>query len=173
VRGLLLLVVVATVVIGLGVRWVTASRVRRISQNEAEAVGWLRLIARRELVLENTDFSRDGYRFRVYSRSVGGSVVVGLPHEAQRLAHPRFVCYAWPVELGVTGRRAFVVSPRGEIFAAANDGFQDYSGMERIPAPGAAFVAGEGEDADHLEGELVAGEPAGDGHVWIPAGADR
>jgi hypothetical protein len=118
-----------------------------------------------------------GYHFRIYLPSASGTAIPepaqpipGNPADAD-VQERRWVCYAWPVEVGRTGRRAFVVSRQGEVFDTANDGFQNYSGTGNTPEPGAAFVVAYGfENADNLEGQFVAGERAGDGHVWIPAG---
>ena len=43
----------------------------------------------------------------------------------------RFVCYAWPQAIGVTGNRAFVVSQQGEVFSTPNKDSQDYSNDSR------------------------------------------
>lgn len=45
----------------------------------------------------------------------------------------KWTCYAWPVEFGITGRRAFVITEGGDILMSQNDG--RYEG-ERTPVLG-------------------------------------
>ena len=62
---------------------------------------------------------KGGYNFLVYLPTAAvpampdpGKPTNGVPQDANR-QEVAFACYAWPVETGVTGRRAFVVSAAG------------------------------------------------------------
>lgn len=119
---------------------------------------------------------RAGYYYLVYLPTDRGPAVAesdplapGVAADANR-QEVAFVCYAWPVRVGVTGRRAFVVSQQGEVFATDNHGYQNYSGLDHRPAPGAAYVASDSEHASNLEGQFLPHAWAGDGFVWQPAG---
>ena len=52
-----------------------------------------------------------------------------------------FACYAWPVEYGKTGHRAFFVNELGELLATSNFE-QRYSGERREPETKAALLTG-------------------------------
>jgi hypothetical protein len=74
------------------------------------------------------------------------------------LAERVWCCYAWPVEEGVTGRRAFFVNQFGDVLANA-DG--RYSG-DKEPEPTAAFQPG----AEGVTGDAALNAKGGDGSVW-------
>ena len=48
--------------------------------------------------------------------------------------------YAWPVEAGASGRRAFVIDESGEVFVTENEK-QGYSGLAGRPAGDAAYLS--------------------------------
>ncbi|MBI4617679.1 MAG: hypothetical protein HY720_28970 [Planctomycetes bacterium] len=101
------------------------------------------------------------------------------PEQAEREASPlapddpatadvresRWACYAWPVEHGKTGSRAFFIDKSG-ILTATDNAATRYSGLERPPAPGAAYEPA-GVSAENLDARLPEpGAPASDGNIW-------
>jgi hypothetical protein len=64
----------------------------------------------------------------------------------------QFVAYAWPVQVGLTGNRAFAKPASSSVLATANRGFQQYSGDD-LPSPQAcqvwfdSLIAGPGLDS--------------------------
>ena len=85
-------------------------------------------------------------------------------------SHVEFVCFAWPLEQGRTGRRAFVLDQSGNVLAAGNLG-TGYSGFERAPHP-ARSAAREGEpvpvaDALLRVRQLAPNECALEGETWV------
>jgi hypothetical protein len=71
--------------------------------------------------------SADGYNFRVFLPGAGGTMLGAETADGEVSAdgaETRWVCYAWPVRHGVTGRRTFVIDQDGRILATeAKDGW--------------------------------------------------
>ncbi len=109
---------------------------------------------------------KSGYFFKIYLPGDGGTVL----EEAEGVPLPRcvgtginsqelyFVCYAWPMDSGRSGTRAFVVSESGVIFQT-NMEAADYDGSSSVPAAEAAY------SAEAFTSELGAGS---DGNAWHP-----
>jgi hypothetical protein len=119
---------------------------------------------------------KSGYCFRMYlptgagpATPEPGRAVPGTPADADA-QELRFACYAWPEVLGVSGRRAFVVTQQGVVFATRNVGYQDHDGLTDPPAPGAALLPEPGDDPANLEGRIIQGLPTSGGFVWTPVG---
>lgn len=65
----------------------------------------------------------------------GGSVASTISGQNSAVA---WCCYAWPVEYGVTGRRAFFIDARGITLINENRSTR-YGGHDRAPIPQAAY----------------------------------
>lgn len=122
--------------------------------------------------------TRKGYLFRMWlptgsGRARGEARVepagVDDPADADHQER-RFACYAWPVERGRTGRRAFVVTHHGEVFATAAD-VRAYSGSDPMPIADSAFSGGPNPlNLDGALGSPVETTACRDGNVWRPTG---
>jgi prepilin-type N-terminal cleavage/methylation domain-containing protein len=73
-------------------------------------------------------------------------------------------CYAWPIDLGTTGNRAFFVNQRGEILQTKMDVAQ-YNGAAAAPAFTAAYSG-----ADMTTPVALPPLAANDGNGWTPLG---
>jgi len=104
--------------------------------------------------------TRGGYHFRIYLPGAKGAAV--SEQADAKLAETVFCVYAWPVEAGKTGKRAFFVNQIGKVFAAETN---RYSG-DKEPAPYAAFALVDSQPATAITGKLSSGKPASDGLVW-------
>ena len=120
--------------------------------------------------------AKAGYTFRVALPSAGGAPVVenaggGSPTgEDPDLCEDTWSVYAWPIDYGMSGRRAFVVNQAGDIVQTDNLGGAggSYEGSANTPAPDAAIESGS---AGSIVGEIsVSGlpAPAVDGKTWRP-----
>ncbi len=91
---------------------------------------------------------RSGYVFQLCLRSVDGGWVPEAPCgggidasvDVDR-AEREWICYAWPIEHGRTGRRAFVITHGGDVLAC-NMASELYSGRFGPPLGVAAFTVG-------------------------------
>jgi hypothetical protein len=133
---------------------------------------------------EKTAFARKGgYLFVLYLPSKEHGTVVHPPGSGGAPAvtadadgqEARWAVYAWPVDRGNTGRRAFFVSHEGNVYGCRNL-LKKYSGATNAPHPRAVFIPAKGEQRS-IEGALgIAAEFDGfktkssDGEVWLPAG---
>jgi hypothetical protein len=117
-----------------------------------------------------------GYHLRVYLPGSRGRALAdpGQAAPGDRadadLQEERFIAHAWPVEVGVTGQRCFVVTPAGVVFAAPNRREKPYSGLESVPAAGAAYDAAASQDPDNVDGLVRTGARAVDGQEWRQVG---
>ena len=137
---------------------------------------------------------RSGYYFKMFLPGPGAPPIAGMP-EANTVnvggavagALPGadsceilWACYAWPVESGSTGNRAFFINQEGDLLQTLNTGLNVplfYDGLNSIPAFDAAFASGSG-GADMSErmgitAMLVAegnGETANDTNTWTVVG---
>jgi len=108
------------------------------------------------------DVSRSGYLFRVYLLAEGGVWVPAdpLPDDiATDAAETAFLCYAWPMKYGTSGKSTYVVDQTGTVLHTDDP---RYSGV-LVPAPGSAAGAGAA---------LVAGIGA-DGNEWVVGSGER
>jgi hypothetical protein len=113
---------------------------------------------------------RSGYFFRVFLPDAGGSAVAeaaaggaeGVVVGADR-AERTFVVYAWPVERGTSGKRAFAIDQNGDVLACRND-TACYSGAEGGPLP---LAAARTDVPATLGAGLAANAVARDGETWV------
>ncbi len=115
-----------------------------------------------------------GYMFAMF---LPGALGVGIPEDPaggkadpsvldSTLAERLWVAYAWPAEMGKSGRRAFVVNQSGDILATNNgEPGQGYSGRTAGPAFDAAFSA-PGDISQRLA--FQPGVLGQDGGRWLP-----
>jgi hypothetical protein len=118
---------------------------------------------------------RSGYYFQVWLPDARGGALSDRedPAEAKRLSmdvdscEMRFCVYAWPIQSGNTGMRAFYIDQEGDMLVNDNLG-EGYSGLPadggRAPRFDAAF-----EKAGRFLDESQAtdgGRPAADGNYW-------
>ncbi|HEX6812441.1 MAG TPA: hypothetical protein VF384_12510 [Planctomycetota bacterium] len=112
---------------------------------------------------------RSGYCFRMFLPGKDGAPVAELANggpEAAAIdaaqAETTWCLYAWPVEPGVTGQRAFFVSQGGNVLASPNEDGR-YAGKAKPPAPDAARAGGSGGKM----GDNIAANSQGlDGQAW-------
>lgn len=120
--------------------------------------------------VEGACVERSGYVFQIWLPSKAMTAVAenqggggaGCEVDAAR-AEVIWCCYAWPIEAGVTGQRAFFVNQAGDVLACRNKGGV-YSGKARAPLPTAAFAAG---DQGNMDGKLAANGDGKDGLRWV------
>jgi len=131
-----------------------------------------------ELVKHSSQFPKLAASFsknRGFGRLYGYYIVVYLPRESaprdQKKDPPtvnprelRYAVYAWPVEFGVTGVRAWTVNQQGEIYATSNKTLR-YSGLTHFPKPTAGFDTSQ--DYEPLNGPIGGfANVTGDGQTW-------
>lgn len=113
--------------------------------------------------------TKTGYYFLLYLPDVnntglaevaGGGPAAGV--DADR-CEAFWGCYAWPVDPGSTGNRAFFVNHRMELVQTRMDGVQ-YDGVT-APPWNAALAPTDNDMAD----PLALGAASGDGNTWTPA----
>ncbi len=81
-----------------------------------------------------------------------------------------WVAYAWPVEDGSTGERAFVVSEVGQVLVTPNDEDPYEGRLEHVPGASAAFDSTGPEPANLGSGlAWFTGGPAVDERIWSPS----
>ena len=91
----------------------------------------------------------------------GGGAPSGVDADGAELG---YVVYCWPMQMGASGRRVFVLDETGTVFASENDrGEQGYSGLHRAPRGDAAFLEG-GTARDRGTRSVRRGR---DGGLWI------
>jgi hypothetical protein len=92
--------------------------------------------------------ARKGYCFVLYlptgeqTATAADGASVSAP-----LAEKAYIAYAWPLEKGATGNRAFAVDPKGEILCRESE----WSGAGNPPPWDAAYKKGEGWSAAFAE----------------------
>ena len=77
----------------------------------------------------------------------------------------RWCCYAWPVNLGNTGDRAFVINQQGQVYET-DCSVVLYNANTVAPVANAAFVAG----VTNINGALAGGAVGQDGNTWVQSG---
>ncbi len=120
--------------------------------------------------VENGIVTRSGYCFRMLLPGKDGVAVPELANggaDAAKLdateAEVSWCVYAWPVEPGVTGERAFFIDQHGDVMGCRN-GEGRYAGTRQMPAPDAARAAtskGTMSDAN------AANSQGRDGETWV------
>lgn len=119
--------------------------------------------------VENGRVARSGYLFQIFlpdadRRAVAEAKAGGAQGVAvDPAAAERFFCvYAWPLEAGASGRRAFFIDGHGDVLASPNATGR-YSGHGGPPPPDAAFaIDGDGR----LGSGNAANHEGRDGQVW-------
>ncbi|MBL8754810.1 MAG: hypothetical protein JNK15_16010 [Planctomycetes bacterium] len=113
---------------------------------------------------------RSGYCFRMFLPGKDGIPLAELPSggaDAKAVvadhAETMWCAYAWPMEPGRTGQRAFFVDHNGDVLAAANAN-GEYGGVDKAPAGNAARKAG---GADSMAAPLAANAIGRDGQTWV------
>lgn len=117
--------------------------------------------------------TKSGYCFRIYLPDTAG--VSGCVHETGPAAQVGLAggtgkvgvdlcevvwcAYAWPVERGVSGNRAFFVNQSADVLQSAND-VAEWSGPQKAPPGNSAFRA------DGITGMIAVGTAGRDGDVW-------
>lgn len=123
--------------------------------------------------VENGIVQRSGYCFRIFLPGKDGVPVAervnGGPEAAaidSKQAEVRWCVYAWPIEAGGSGQRAFWIDQGGDVLASPNaDG--RYSGPAKAPLPDAARKA----DSDGtMQAPAAANQQARDGQTWVVIG---
>lgn len=91
---------------------------------------------------------RSGYLFQIWLPAADGTAVAEGKHGGVGAAAPgaensemAWCAYAWPVENGVSGNRAFFVTQDGDVYHCDNK-TQEYGGRDKRPSPYAAFPEG-------------------------------
>ena len=113
---------------------------------------------------------RSGYVFKIFLPGPGRRCAgLAEPVELTRAAQPDpgnsevlWAAYAWPLQVGQTGNRAFFVNQEGDLCFLARSPYSGLAGEGgRMPSFDAAFA----ETAD-MGGFLADGGAAADGHPW-------
>jgi RNA polymerase sigma-70 factor (ECF subfamily) len=113
---------------------------------------------------------RSGYCFQVFlcdagSRGLAESALGGAGPQRPdpALAEVVWCCYAWPMEHGVSGTRAFFVNQAGDVFACENQ-TAVYAGVHNGPRPDAIFPPDSG---GRLTARLASPAVGADRERWV------
>ena len=126
--------------------------------------------------LTNSRVTRSGYMFQMWLPGATAGVLTPGIAEAPNggaAALPDgdnceilWACYAWPMNQGQTGNRAFFVNQEGDLLQTRNQGAAPYNGAANPPLFDAVYtVAGDMASQISIGGNPVA---ATDGNVWVP-----
>lgn len=121
-------------------------------------------------VVAGSQTARSGYLFQMFLPDAAGAPITedaaggfASTFPSSDLGEYLWCCYAWPMQAGMTGTRAFFVSHSNEVLQTANRAGTVYSGTVRGPAGDAAFSgANDMRSAIGLYGASV------DGNSWAP-----
>jgi len=121
----------------------------------------------------NGNGNTDGYYFRVYLpdgnngalSEVGNTGPGGADSNAADDQELAYVCYAWPLQNGRSGCRAFATSEEAEIFMT-NMVVLAYDGMNSVPGANAIYTGA----ACVSQLGIGPGGGAGDGNTWVTVG---
>lgn len=116
-----------------------------------------------------------GYRFQMH---LYGNVTDFGRYQIQanpKLANEqelRWVCYAWPIQFGVTGNRVFVVDQQAEVYSARNYRETEYGKIpfyeeETAPSSNAAFEKRKVYAKKYLKD--INPSQSNDGQKWRPS----
>ncbi len=109
--------------------------------------------------------SRSGYYFRIFlpDSNLHGVTETQTGYAAvdPQYAETTWCCYAWPVNRGNSGNRAFFVDASGDVLACKNTTAR-YSGSTTTPAWNAAYLNG----VTTMAGTTAVGHTANNGEVW-------
>lgn len=108
---------------------------------------------------------KGGYHYVLFLPNAAGAGLEETPANYANVdsvnAELAWCAYAWPANVGTTGRRAFFVNQVGEILGTSNT-VQNYSGTAAAPAHDAAFAV-----AGSIMGTYDLSAAATDGGLWI------
>ncbi len=118
---------------------------------------------------------RSGYWFQIWLPEARGAALSDCEDEGDlRLVsldaeglERRWCAYAWPMEAGRTGLRAFYVDQEGDILEIANTG-DGYSGLPAGGGRAPRFDAALEHEGRFSSKASSAGRPAADGNTWRP-----
>ncbi len=91
----------------------------------------------------------------------GGKLAAPFPDPSTGAA--MWCCYAWPMEFGRTGRKAFFVNERGVVLEDQNRDHAPYSGKLSMPFFFSAYTV-----IRDMSSSLRVGVPGRDGTIWLP-----
>ena len=121
--------------------------------------------------VKNGVVQRSGYCFRIFlpnkamaavaEAKTGGGLGCAV---APKMAEVVWCAYAWPVEWGKTGKRAFFIDQSGDVMVCKN-AFGDYSGLGATPPPFAARKHGS-KAKQGMSAQNAVQSLASDGQVW-------
>ena len=125
----------------------------------------------------NRFVSRQGYLYQMWlpAPTGAGGLVGGVPEDLNggKLAAPfpdanngeiLWCCYAWPVEVGKSGNRAFFTSHEGEMLQFLNRSLTPYTSTTKTPGFSEAFAV-----PNDMSSALRIGVVGGtDNTVWTP-----
>jgi prepilin-type N-terminal cleavage/methylation domain-containing protein len=121
-------------------------------------------------IVNNSTVNRSGYIFQMYLPDAAGAGDIeaaggGMGNAiSPDFAEVFWCCYAWPLDAGTTGNRAFFVNQDGDILQMANKD-QTYDGLGAAPTWNSAFAAGAVEMGDPIANG-AAGLVGDDGETW-------
>ena len=122
--------------------------------------------------ITNSVVSRSGYVFKMFlpndlfngiaEDATGGKLAAPWPNpNNQEIA---WCCYAWPMDQGNTGNRAFFINQDGDLLQYPNRSATPYQGTTKMPGYGEAFVT-----ATDMSSALRIGIVGGaDNTIWLP-----
>ncbi len=136
---------------------------------------------------------RSGYYFKIFLPGVGPAPIAGVPEDPTAnvggagAALPgadtceiMWCCYAWPVESGSTGNRAFFINQEGDLLQTLNTGANApvfYDGFNTVPVFDAAYSDESAADMGSRLGitAMLLNDPNGpfaanDGNTWTVVG---
>ncbi|MBK7878175.1 MAG: prepilin-type N-terminal cleavage/methylation domain-containing protein [Planctomycetes bacterium] len=120
--------------------------------------------------------TRSGYNFAIYlPLPPGGGLVAGAAELGGGGANPAslpdpnsgetyWCCYAWPVDVGGTGMRAFFVNDEGEMLQCQNRGATPFDGTVNAPT----FDECYNTAGDMASGVIVGVPSPVSGQTWTP-----
>ncbi|MFN3243523.1 MAG: hypothetical protein ACE37K_18610 [Planctomycetota bacterium] len=108
-----------------------------------------------------------GYWFEMFLATADGEWVAERADQVHLVSIAEsevlWTCYAYPVELGVTGRRAFMTNQSGDVLMTNQAG---YAGDDR-PEPGLAGFAYDGDPTWIVGARVAANTADAHGHTWV------
>jgi prepilin-type N-terminal cleavage/methylation domain-containing protein len=125
---------------------------------------------------------RQGYYYKIFlpgaafagvaEDPAGGTVAAGIAGWNSDDSELYWCCYAWPVQAGKTGNRAFFINQEGDVAGTSNiAGVNDrYDGFVNIPLFGAAYDDATANSMDQGLGFASMGFTANDTNIWTQVG---
>jgi prepilin-type N-terminal cleavage/methylation domain-containing protein len=119
--------------------------------------------------------TRSGYHFALYLPDAPAGGVNGIPELGGGGANPAnlpdsntnetyWCCYAWPVDVGATGMRAFFMSEEGELLQTQNRGAAPFNSNTTVPTYDECYLV-----PGNMASGLITGNASPiSGQVWTP-----